>query len=160
SRLSSHPAVRRAVVIKREEAGEGQLVAYIVAHIGAHIGADEQGALDVQELQSYLRDQLPPYMVPEAFVVLDSLPLTPNGKLDRRALPSPADSRSADCPGLGTALTPVQEILAGIWSSVLKVDQVGIHDNFFSLGGHSLRATQAMSRIREAFQIEVPLQTL
>jgi len=113
-----------------------------------------------RQLRQFSRERLPDYMVPSAFVVLDSLPRTPNGKLDRRALP--------DVERVGTELrdsyvaprTETEEELARIWSEVLGVERIGIRDSFFDLGGHSLLATQVLMRVREAFQIEVPLRNL
>jgi acyl carrier protein len=99
-------------------------------------------------------------MVPSAFVVLDSLPLTPNGKLDRKALPAPDQTRPELEKTFVAPRTPVEETLASIWSDVLQFDHVGIHDNFFELGGHSLLATQLISRIRDAFKIDLPLRSL
>ena len=98
-------------------------------------------------------------MVPSAIVILESLPLTPNGKVDKRALPSP--DLSSELSGLYVApRTPVEEILSLMWTQVLKVEPIGIHDNFFSLGGHSLLATQLISRIRTNFKVELPLRGL
>jgi amino acid adenylation domain-containing protein len=113
----------------------------------------------IPQLRQYLQSKLPEYMVPSAFVLLDTLPLTPNGKLDRKALPEPDLSRSEPEKDAITH-TPIQEILTGIWSQVLSVEYIGINDNFFDLGGHSLFATQVISRIRETFQIELPLRCL
>ncbi len=112
----------------------------------------------VPKLRGRLAEKLPEHMVPAAFVLLDALPLTPNGKVDRRALPDPDASRSDQ--GAWTApRTRVEERLAGIWSEVLNLDGVGVHDNFFTeLGGHSLLATQLISRVRNAFHVELPLQ--
>ncbi|HKV10311.1 MAG TPA: amino acid adenylation domain-containing protein, partial [Thermoanaerobaculia bacterium] len=139
--LSAHAGVRQAVVIVRE----GQLVAYVV------------GGAAVPELRQALRDRLPDYMVPAAFVTLTELPLTVNGKVDRKALPAP------DQPGREEYVaprTPVEEVLAGIWADLLGLERVGADDCFFDLGGHSLLATQVMSRLREAFGVEMPLQDL
>jgi len=151
--LGRHPSVRQAVVVTREdEPGHMRLVAYAVP----------QGAQTprVSALQSYLREELPEYMVPSAIVLLDALPLTPNGKVDRTALPAP-DRIQLDRGGVFTApRTPTEELLAGIWARVLDLDTVGIHDNFLALGGHSLLAMRIAARIREAFQVELPLRTL
>ncbi|MEE8586119.1 MAG: non-ribosomal peptide synthase/polyketide synthase, partial [Acidobacteriota bacterium] len=111
-----------------------------------------------QELREHLRERLPEYMVPSAVVLLDSLPLTPNGKLDRKALPQPEMQDSLREYRAPESLT--QELLAGIWSDVLGIGRVGLDDNFFELGGHSLLATQVLSRIRQAFSIELALRTL
>ena len=99
-------------------------------------------------------------MVPSAFVFLDAFPLTPNGKLDRKALPRP-DWKPADSDESYVApRTPTEAVLAGIWCEVLKLKQVGVHDNFFELGGHSLLATQVISRVRYAFEVELPLRSI
>ncbi len=112
------------------------------------------------ELRTFLKDKLPEHMVPAVFLMLDRFLLTPNGKVDRRALPAPTDAR----PELGRAFvefrTPTEELLVDIWSQVLGVERVGIYDDFFDLGGHSLLATQVVSRIRETFQVEMPLRHL
>ena len=112
----------------------------------------------IADLRSYAGSKLPNYMVPSAFVVLSELPLTPNGKLDRKALPAP-EMNSVDPDG-SVPRTPTEEVLARIWCEVLNLKQVGIHDNFFELGGHSLLATQVISRMRYAFDVELPLSAL
>ena len=151
--LVQHPAVETAVAAAREdEPGDRRLVAYIVA-LSGHDPS-------IGELRSFLQQRLPEYMIPSAFVALESLPLLPNGKLDRKALPAPDASRAdLDQPFAGPR-TPVEESLCKIWADVLKRDEVGIHDNFFELGGHSLLATRVMSRVRQSFQIEMALRTL
>src|SRR5262249_15007759 len=111
-------------------------------------------------LRSFLRTKLPDYMVPAAFVVLDALPLMPNGKVNRQALPVPDQARPPLFEEFVTPNTPMEEILAGIWASVLGIEAVGIYDNFFALGGHSLFAMQVISRLRKALQIDVPLRAL
>ena len=110
-------------------------------------------------LVPFLAERLPAYMVPDAMVLLDALPLTPNGKVDRRSLPAPDGVRSELEAGYVPPRNPVEETLVGIWSQLLGVERVGIHDNFFDLGGHSLLTTQLVSRLRNAFQIEVALTT-
>jgi amino acid adenylation domain-containing protein/FkbM family methyltransferase len=115
-------------------------------------------ALSSSELRSFMQQQLPEYMVPSAFVLLDELPLTPNGKVDRKALPAPERVRAEE--RTVTPLTPVEEILAGIWREVLGAEQVGAHDNFFELGGHSLLLTRVVSRVRAEFEVELPLRSL
>ncbi|MFL6202420.1 MAG: amino acid adenylation domain-containing protein, partial [Thermoanaerobaculia bacterium] len=109
------------------------------------------------ELRDALRQTLPEYMLPSAFVILEALPVTPNGKLDRQALPAPQWSSGA---GLVAPRTPAEKSLAAIWSDVLGVPQVGLEDSFFDLGGHSLLATRMVSRVREAFGVELGLRTL
>ena len=150
-------SVRECVVAAREDvAGDQRLVGYVVTEGGAAT----VGAAQVGELREHLRRSLPEYMVPSAFVLLDELPLTPNGKVDRRALPSPEGARAEDEGAAGSTLTPVEELLAGVWSDVLRVAHVRARDNFFELGGHSLLATQLLSRISEVFGIEAPLRVL
>ena len=118
--------------------------------------------LSLSDLRSFLKAKLPDYMVPSAFVMLDTVPLTPNGKVDRKALPAPDWSQSGLEESYVPPRTPVEEMLAGIWMQVLAVDaeRVGIHDNFFELGGHSLLATQVVSRVRDAFNVDLPLRRL
>ena len=116
------------------------------------------GNPSIAQLTAYIRERLPRYMVPSAFVFLEALPLTPNGKINRKALPAPDVMRSE--VGYVAPRNPVEEQLAQIWAEVLKLDKVGIHDNFFELGGHSLLATQVASKIRATFQIDFPLQAL
>lgn len=151
--LAQHRAVQNSVVMQREVAPtDKRLVAYVVLR--------ENATVEGKQLRAYLKEKLPDYMVPSAFVFLDSLPLTVSGKVDRRALPAPDGSR----PDLAEAyLAPrngTEELLAKIWAEVLKLERIGIHDNFFDLGGHSLLATQVASRIREALRIELPLRAM
>ncbi|MBN3950378.1 MAG: amino acid adenylation domain-containing protein [Nostoc sp. NMS7] len=151
--LSQHPAVQATVVTVREDiAGDKRLVAYLVVK--------QESAPTVNELRNFLMEKLPDYMVSSAFVFLDTMPLTPSGKVDRRALPTPEDFRPDVEAEYVAPRTIVEEALAGIWSEVLKIEQVGIHDNFFELGGHSLLATQVISRLRQSFQVELPLRSL
>jgi amino acid adenylation domain-containing protein len=151
--LGQHPAVMETVVMAREESpGDKRLVAYVVPR--------QEGASTISELRSFAKEKLPEYMVPSTFVFLDRLPLTPNGKVDRKALPTPDQKRPKLEEVYVAPRNPVEEIIAEIWAEVLKVGKVGIHDNFFDLGGHSLLATQVMSRVREAFQLDLPLSRL
>jgi acyl carrier protein len=124
----------------------------MVAAAGSNPSADD--------LRSFLQSKLPDYMVPSAFLFLDSLPLTSNGKLDRKALPAPDHSRPELYDAFVAPRNAVEAVLANIWAEVLKLEKVGIRDNFFYLGGHSLMATQVISRIRNAFSIEVPLRQI
>ena len=112
------------------------------------------------ELRSYLRGKLPEPMVPSDVVLLDRLPLTPNGKVDRRRLPAPDYAGPEHSESFTQPRTPVEEIMAEVWATVLGLDKVGVHDNFFELGGHSLLATQVMSRLHDAFQVDLPLRAL
>jgi amino acid adenylation domain-containing protein/FkbM family methyltransferase len=116
--------------------------------------------LSPDELRLFLREKLPEYMVPSAFVFLDALPLTPNGKVDRRALPTPDESRPELKEAFVAPRTPAEKVIAAMWAEILKLEQVGIYDNFFDLGGHSLLATQVISRVRDTFHVELPLRTL
>ncbi|HYH79590.1 MAG TPA: amino acid adenylation domain-containing protein, partial [Longimicrobium sp.] len=139
--------VRDCAVIAQDDArGEKRLVAYVVGG----------GAAD--ELRAGLKARLPEYMVPAAFVALDALPLTANGKLDRKALPAPDEAEES--ARYAAPRTPVEQVLAGAWATVLGRERVGIHDGFFELGGHSLLATRVISRVRQLFGVEVPLRAL
>ncbi|WP_116121159.1 non-ribosomal peptide synthetase, partial [Archangium gephyra] len=164
SALRAHSSVRQAVVVVREDSGDKRLVAYVVptSPRPPGEGRGEGGAspaLNTADLSTFLKGSLPEYMVPSAFVALEALPLTPNGKLDARALPAPETSLAASSHYVAPS-SELEQRLAGIWAQVLGVKQVGIHDNFFELGGHSLLATQVVSRIRSAFQVELPLRAL
>ena len=151
--LRRYPTVRESLIMAREDTpGDKRLVAYLVP--------EQEVAPTVAELRRFLKERLPDYMVPSAFVFLDTLPLTLNGKVDRRALPAPDLSHLELDSAFVTPRTPIEEMLTGIWEEVLKVTGVGIHDNFFELGGHSLLATQVISRIRDTFQLELPLRSL
>ena len=107
-----------------------------------------------------MQDRLPDYMVPSDYVFLETMPLTPNGKINRRALPTPDQARPDLDATYSPPHTPVEQLVADIWSQVLGVEHVGIQDNFFDLGGHSLLATQVVSRLREIFQAELPVRNL
>ena len=151
--LTQNPAVREAVILAREDIpGDKRLVGYVVPN--------GESAPTASDLRSFLQQKLPEYMVPSAFVILGALPLTPNGKLDRKALPAPDQTRPELEETFVAPRTPVEETLASIWAGVLKLDKVGIHDNFFDLGGHSLLGTQLISRIRDAFKLDLPLRNL
>jgi amino acid adenylation domain-containing protein len=151
--LRRHSAVAQAVVVAQDDAaGEKRLAAYFVKSGGATPAPED--------LRAFLATSLPDYMVPAAFVPLDKLPLTPNGKLDRRALPDPEQARLASANAYVAPRNPAEESLAAIWREVLGVERVGVTDNFFELGGHSLLGTQVISRVRNAFQIELQLRTL
>ncbi|HEX7184129.1 MAG TPA: non-ribosomal peptide synthase/polyketide synthase [Thermoanaerobaculia bacterium] len=148
--LAAHPAVRQSTVVALKRQGEMLLVAYVVP---------EEGALqEVRELRRSLRSQLPESMVPQEFVLLSSLPLTAGGKIDRRALPEPR--RGGEGLVRRAPRTQAEELVAEIWSEVLNLDEIDVQANFFDLGGHSLLATQVLSRIRAAFQVELPLRRL
>ncbi|MEU6592217.1 amino acid adenylation domain-containing protein [Streptomyces sp. NPDC046881] len=147
--LAAHPDVERGVVLMRGEDLDQRLVAYLTA----------SGPLPPSsgELRRFLRERLPEHMVPSAFVLLDRLPLLPSGKLDRSALPDAAPVRSEAVAYVEPA-GPLEEVLAGVWADVLKVDRVGAGDDFFELGGHSLLVTQAVSRIRDLFRVDLSIR--
>ncbi|HEY9853556.1 MAG TPA: amino acid adenylation domain-containing protein [Leptolyngbyaceae cyanobacterium] len=150
--LTQHPEVKQAVVLCREdEPNDKRLVAYVVLH--SHFSHSEI----TNELRHFLQNHLPEYMIPAAFITLDSLPLTPNGKVDRQALPAP---KKLQLQNFVAPRTPAEEVVAEIWQEVLKCDRVGVNHNFFELGGHSLLATQVISRLRQVFQIDLPLRSL
>jgi len=148
---AQHPAIQDVVIVAREdEAKEKRLVAYVVSKTAAKPA--------VSELRQHVQKKLPEYMTPSIFMFLDALPLTPNGKVDRKALPAPDHVELREtyaAPG-----TPLERLMAGIWSQVLKIAKIGVHDNFFELGGHSLLATQVMSRVRKMFGVELPLRVV
>jgi len=146
-------SIKEALVVgRKDQSDEARLVAYIVPTC--------RPAPTVSALRRILSAKLPNYMIPSAFVCLEGLPLSPNEKLDRRALPDPERCRpNLDTPFIAPR-TSVETELARIWAKVLSVEQVGIHDRFFDLGGHSLNATQVVSQVIKQFQIEVPLQSL
>jgi amino acid adenylation domain-containing protein/non-ribosomal peptide synthase protein (TIGR01720 family) len=149
--LNTHPQIQQAVVIATEDIpGNKRLVAYVVTH---------SNSLSNNQLRELLEQKLPEYMVPSVFMFLDTLPLTPNGKVDYKALPAPFEEISRNLEFVPPR-TPTEELIANIFASVLGLQGVSIHDDFFKLGGHSLLATQLMSRIRQTFEMEVPLRTL
>ncbi len=151
--LSKHPQINQAVAkVCGESAREKYLVAYFVPIQGQTV--------TIEQLRTFVTEQLPDYMIPSAFVQMESFPLTPNGKVNRRVLPEPTTSRPELSQTFVEPRTPSEEILAGIWRDVLGLEQVGIYDNFFDLGGHSLNATQVISLTRKAFGIELPLLSL
>jgi amino acid adenylation domain-containing protein len=150
--LAAEPGVRQCVVIARgkaDNADDKQVVAYAVL--------DRQQGATVEGLKQALKDRLPDYMVPSAIVAMSKLPLTPNGKVDRKALPAPEERAAKEYKAPSTA---TEELVAQIWGEVLKVEKISTDENFFDLGGHSLLATQVISRIRETFQLEIPLRTM
>ncbi|AOE65180.1 non-ribosomal peptide synthetase [Pseudomonas corrugata] len=151
-RLAQHPNVREAAVLLRENSvGEAWLVAYWSAHDDT-LGSDGLG--------EHLRAQLPPYMVPAAFVCLDKLPLNNNGKVDRKALAARVLDWQADTRRSIAPRNPLETAVAAIWAEVLGRDTIGVEDNFFTLGGHSLLATQIVARLRNHFKLDLPLRTL
>ncbi|MFC9156620.1 non-ribosomal peptide synthase/polyketide synthase [Streptomyces bauhiniae] len=140
--LTAHPSVTGAAVVVRDQA----LVAYVVP---------DHGTLDTTVLRAHVAATLPAHMVPAAYVTLDALPLTPNGKLDRRALPDPDFRTDGALPR-----TPREEILCGLFADVLGLERVGVHDDFFALGGHSLAAMRLVSRVRAALGADLSLRAV
>ncbi|MFC9678286.1 amino acid adenylation domain-containing protein [Streptomyces sp. NPDC056948] len=154
AQLLRHPGIREVAVITREDTpGDRRLVAYVVP-TGPSVAE--------QELRTHVRDRLPHYMAPSAFVTLTELPKTTSGKADRRALPRPAapSAEAAAVPRPAAAGSAVQGVVAGVWAEVLGVESVGAQDNFFDLGGHSLLAAQVVSRLRSEFGVELELSAL
>jgi amino acid adenylation domain-containing protein len=150
--LGRHPAVQKAVVLAREDTpGEKRLVAYVVPN------AEQTPSTD--ELRNFLKEKLPPHMVPPFFVILGAMPLTPNGKIDRKALPSPDHARTEISPGSVAPRDPLEQTLAQIWSKILRVRKIGILDNFFDLGGHSLLAVRIVAEIERNLGKTLPLAT-
>ncbi|WP_370422148.1 amino acid adenylation domain-containing protein [Streptomyces sp. QH1-20] len=148
---ASHPAVGQVLVVVREDRpGDKRIVAYVIP-------AEEGGSPDPAELRGHLAATLPDYMVPSAYVVLESFPLTPNGKLDRKALPAPDFSGQVSSRGPRTAR---EETLCALFADILGLERIGIDDSFFELGGHSLLATRLVSRIRSAFEIELGVRAV
>ena len=153
--IAQYSWIKENVVWVWEEGGTKNLVAYLVLNPD-NMGSNHQEL--ITGLRQRLQQKLPDYMVPAAVVILEALPLTANGKVDRKALPQPDLSLMR----AGTVLprTPEEEIIANLWRDILHLEQVGVLDNFFDLGGHSLLATQVISRVRDAFGIELPLRSL
>ncbi|RKH60419.1 non-ribosomal peptide synthetase [Corallococcus aberystwythensis] len=146
------PGVKDVAVVAREDAARGKhLVAYVVTQPGADV--------DAGGLKAVLRDRLPEYMVPAAFVLLEAFPLTPSGKLDRRALPAPDDDADA-ARAFVAPRTPLETEVAGVFAALLRLPRVGAQDHFFERGGHSLLATQVTARLRDRLQVELPVRAL
>lgn len=149
--LASYPGIMSAVVVDREdEHGAKFLAAYMVV----------QAPLSFDDIRHYLRKKLPEYMLPTFFVEVEQFPLTPNGKVDRQALPAFEKKHARLTSSFVPAATPAEEVITSVWRQVLGIELIGLHDSFFDLGGHSLLATQVVARLREVFQIEIPLRSL
>nr|BBH88069.1 hypothetical protein KTC_28200 [Thermosporothrix sp. COM3] len=145
--LLQHEYVKEAVVVVRNEADDKQIVAYIVPHVTM---------LSPQLLRQHLQQNLPAYMLPSHFVLLEQLPLNANGKVDRRALPAPTSTYTEE--EYVAPESPAEKLIAQIWADLLALERVGLHDNFFTLGGHSILATQIILRIRSIFEVDLPLR--
>jgi len=154
--LLEHESVSAAAVVQARRGEEQRLVGYVVPRRPQ----DGQQELEVGALREYLRQRLPEVMVPSPLVALDRLPLTRHGKVDRSALPVPEELERRHGETFAEARTPFEELLAALFAEVLGMDRVGIEESFFDLGGHSLLATRLMSRLREAFRVEMPLRAL
>jgi acyl-coenzyme A synthetase/AMP-(fatty) acid ligase/acyl carrier protein len=149
--LRLHPEVREAVVLAREDMpGDKKLTAYVVG--------PSKDASTSRELRAFLSEKLPDYMVPGVFVILDALPLSPNGKINRLALSKPDMAGEASADDFIPPATPVEQTLADIWAKALDLPRVSSTGNFFELGGHSLLAAQIIARIRDAFQVDLPMK--
>ncbi|MBE9178538.1 amino acid adenylation domain-containing protein [Oculatella sp. LEGE 06141] len=153
TQLIQHSAIREAVVVARPIADSQELVAYVVFHA--------QASLESGELRQFLSQTLPAYMVPSVYVRLDNLPLTPNGKVDRQALPAPQhDTRLSSATTYVAPRNQLEQMVAQVWQHILQVETVGIHDNFFDLGGHSLWLVQVHSQLQHRSGTEFPLLEL
>ena len=153
--LAQHPGIAQAVVVRRQDDREQpQLVAYLI----------QSSAHDIPSLpatlRQYLEPTLPSYMLPAAYVVLDAYPLTPNGKVDRQALPPPAPAGYLTAGSLAVPQTQAEKAIAAIWQAVLGIDRVGLHDNFFDLGGHSLLMIKVHHQLQQQLALELPLVEL
>ncbi|MEP6707581.1 MAG: amino acid adenylation domain-containing protein, partial [Pyrinomonadaceae bacterium] len=151
--LNQHPSVRESVVIARgDSSGDRRLIAYLIARHAGEFSADD--------LRNHLKQKLPAFMVPSAFVPLSRFPLTPNGKVDRKALPAPEAQSSQSEKAFIPPGTDAERKLAKIWTQVLHLEKVSIKDDFFDLGGHSLLAVRLFAQIKKVFGEELPLATL
>jgi amino acid adenylation domain-containing protein/thioester reductase-like protein len=170
--LSEYPGVKEAAVIVREDSlSEKRLVAYVTSKASStEIGPMLQSSngsvqykasgILIPQIRLFLKEKLPEYMVPSAFVLMEAMPLTPNGKIDRRALPIPSQERPELAEVLVLPRNPIEEKLANLWSYILDIQLIGIHDNFFDLGGNSLLVAKMASQVEETFQLELPLSCL
>lgn len=150
--LNQHPQIQQSIVTVREDVpGEKRLVGYILGTADCKI--------TVQQLRQYLKEKLPVYMIPSAFVFLEKLPMLPNGKIDRRSLPVP-DSINEVEENFVAPRTPTEEVISGIFAELLGISQLSIHDNFFELGAHSLLVIQFISRLRDCLGVEISVQEL
>jgi amino acid adenylation domain-containing protein len=151
--LRQHAGVNEALVVVHEQHDEKELIAYVVPRTG-HTSANGD------ELREFVKQQLPAYMVPGRYVLLEKFPLNAHGKVERSALPAPERGRAETGVEYVAPKTPLEETVASIWAEVLRVERVGVKDSFFALGGHSLLAMQVTSRIREALELEIPLRAI
>jgi acyl carrier protein len=161
STLTRHPEVQDAVVVARTDGGtDARLVAYVIGKEAGEAAPDPQGGTRgglSTRLRAYLRDRLPEYMIPGAFVALESFPQTPNGKVDRKALPALDRTAMTTSTGYAAPTSDVEKIIAAIWQEMLSMDRVGVDHNFFELGANSLLMVKANVRLRAKLETEVPL---
>jgi amino acid adenylation domain-containing protein len=151
--LNQYPGVQDvAAIVREDESGDQRLVAYVVP--------SQQQVLTLRELRDFLKERLPDYMMPSAFVLLDSLPLLPNGKVDRHALPVPEGLRPTLAAAYEAPRSEVERAIATVWRSMLHLEKVGIHDNFFDLGGHSLLMVQVNNKLRDVFNRDLSIVEL
>jgi amino acid adenylation domain-containing protein len=151
--LNRHPAVKESVIVaSARDSSENNLLGYLVAK--------HQASPAVGELRDYLKQKLPEYMVPSIFIIIDNLPRLANGKIDRNALPPPDGSRPVLDYEFVTPRTEIEEMVAQVWRELLRLDRLGVYDNFFDLGGHSLLATRVVGRLRTTFAVDLALRTL
>jgi thioester reductase-like protein/amino acid adenylation domain-containing protein len=161
NKLQQHPGIQSAVVITNEESLDNKrLIAYVVTDPQFRLLHQNQDTAIASELRSFCTNQFPEYMIPAAFVVLKALPLTANGKIDYRALPTPEQTRPELKQLYLAPRSPLEQKLAEIWTKVLGLEKIGVHDNFFELGGHSLLITQLLAKVRNTFDVELPLKDL
>ena len=151
--IAQYPVVQEAVVIAHEDnLKQKRLIAYLIPN--------QHHTFVASELQRFLQAKLPSYMIPANFVCLESLPLTPNRKVDRSSLPAPDLTTQSQTTTTVSPRTPTEKKLVQIWAEILSLQQVSIHDDFFSLGGHSLLMTQLLTRVRDTFQVDLSLRSL
>jgi len=153
--LMEHRDIHRVAVVGRDDQSNNTILV-------AYVATRQKTALDGTALRVFLKDKLRDFMIPTRFVFLDELPMLSNGKVNRRALPEPGDQEiePTDIAPINAPRTPVEKTLAQIWAEALSVKRVGISDNFFDLGGHSLAATRVVSRVIQQFQLNIPLRLL
>jgi acyl carrier protein len=156
--LLEHPSIQEAVVVPTADTeGDNRLIGYVV--VETTTPAMRERRPTASELRSFVKTKLPEYMIPSVFVFMERLPLTSNGKIDRRALPLPGQSAPNTSTAYVAPLTPIERQIAEVWAEVLKLDNIGIHDNFFDLGGHSLMAMQLVSKLRERLHVELSVRS-
>ena len=161
TKLQQHPGIQSAVVIAQEESlNNKRLIAYIIADPQFRLLHQNQDTAIATELRSFCLTQFPEYMIPSAFVILKALPLTANGKIDYQALPTPEQTRPELEQFYIAPRSPLEKQLAEIWTEILDLKKIGIHDNFFDLGGHSLLITQLLAKVRNTFEVDLLLKDL